>query len=337
MKVFDLHSDLFTDIAFRRAAGERRVFDRLHAPVLRRAGVSSVICVFWVEPAFKDRPLKRFRELTEAVMADLAESEYAVIQPFHSVHTRSANSMEDKIQIYLGLEGVTFAEEELAQSGGTAAGLLDEVTDQQIQHTILVWNEHNAFATGTGAWNPRQSAGLTELGKQWITASSSKGVMVDVSHLDKMSFWDVMETVDGPVIASHSNARALCDHERNLTDDQIRAIAGTGGLIGLNAYGEFVDADEPTVDRFIDHAVHLKEVAGIDHVAFGFDFIKFLEVHPLGDDLNIYTDGLSSVKQVPALLKRMAERGFTEEEIEAISFRNAERFLHRMEERRRNL
>lgn len=334
MKVFDLHSDLFTDIAFRRAAGERNVFDRLHAPVLRAGGVTAVICVFWTEPAFADRPLVRFRELAEAAMADLAESETAVIRPFHGGPDEPSG---DKITLYLGLEGITFVHTLMKESGEPLADILEDLKSRQIQHSILAWNENNAFASGTGEAEPSAEAGLTALGKEWIRKCSADGVLIDVSHLDEPSFWDVLATADGPVIASHSNARAVCDHDRNLTDGQIRAIAETGGLIGLNAYGEFVDAAEPTVDRFIDHAIHLKETASIEHVAFGFDFIQYLEVHPLGDDMNIYTDGLTSASDVPALLQRMAERGFTPQEIEAISFRNAERFLHRMEERRRNL
>lgn len=326
MKVFDLHSDLFTDIAFRKEQREVNVFDRLHYPALKQGGVTSIVCVFWTEPIYRKNPLQRFTNILSYVLEDLAESKYANVIPYGT--TSSASPDDNHISIYLGIEGLSFAAQQLEEIENTSIDtIFESFKGHDIQHAILAWNERNAFASGTGAESDSQQKRLTSLGEKWVKTAAREGVVIDVSHLDERSFWDVINTVDVPILASHSNAMAICSHERNLTDAQLLAIAKSDGLIGLNAYGEFVDEFLPTVDRFIDHAVHIKAVVGVEHLAFGFDFIKYLAPHDIGGGLDIYTAGLEEVTQVPALLTRMRERGFTEAELEAISYQNAERFM----------
>ena len=102
----------------------------------------------------------------------------------------------------------------------------------------LVWNYRNVSADGV--IDPREGGGLTPFGKEVVKAMWEVGMVVDVSHLSEAGFWDLVRMGGGPIVASHSNARALCDHPRILTDDQIRAIAGTGGVIGVNFYPPFL-------------------------------------------------------------------------------------------------
>lgn len=336
MKIFDLHSDLFTDIAFRRARGETNVFDRIHYPALKKGGVSSIVCVYWTEPIFSDNPLERFRELVMHVETDLQESQHAVIQPLNGILDEP--TPDDRIKIYLGIEGISFLEEWMTESGnGTIDTAFEYIEEKSIQHIIMVWNEQNAFASGTGATSITRDRGVTAAGRDLLSNAEKSGFVIDVSHLDEPSFWDVIRHTDSQVIASHSNARAVCDHERNLTDDQIRIIAERNGVIGLNAYGEFVDEQHPNVDRFIDHIDYIVSIAGIDHVAFGFDFLDYLSDYSLGDGLDVLTEGLEDVTKVPALLEQMKQRGYTQSEIEAISHKNAERFMtHLLTERRCN-
>lgn len=105
---------------------------------------------------------------------------------------------------------------------------------------MLTWDEENALATGVQGDADR---GLTETGRRAVRRIQEKGMVMDVSHLNEKSFWGVMDVTAGPVIASHSNAKALCDVPGNLTDEQLRAIRDTGGVVGLNAYCRFVDAN----------------------------------------------------------------------------------------------
>ena len=102
-------------------------------------------------------------------------------------------------------------------------------------------------------------------------------MVMDVSHLNDGGFRDVMKLTEKPVIASHSNCRALCDVRRNLTDDQLRAIRDTGGVVGLNVHHAFVHADpaKQTAQMLARHAAHMAEVMGVEHVACGFDFCEY--------------------------------------------------------------
>ncbi|MBB4824409.1 membrane dipeptidase [Sporosarcina luteola] len=329
MKVFDLHSDLFTDIAMRRSKGERRIFDRLHYPKLKKGKVDSVLCVIWVEREFRECALNRYIFIYEHVMADLAESEHAVV-------CRTFQDMEkmkdlDQIKVFLGLEGLTFMKEWSGNSTeAKLSNAFQELNRNGFHHAILAWNEHNFLASGTGADNGFDPKGLSPFGLAAIGEMEQLNWMIDVSHMDDASFWDIERHVDGTLIASHSNARALCDHERNLTDEQLKAIARKQGLIGLNAHYEFVDPEKPTLDRLVDHAVHIADLIGTEHLAFGFDFLDFFALYEINIGAGGKTIGLESALEVPNLLKRMQQRGFSRQEIERISYGNAYELLKRL-------
>ena len=173
----------------------------------------------------------------------------------------------ERFPILLGIEGLSAIGEDV--------DAIDRLHAFGARHAMLTWNEANALATGAKA-DP--SRGLTELGRRALARLENLHMLVDVSHLNDRSFWDVLATVHGPIVASHSNARALAEHPRDLTDDQLRAIAETGGLVGLNANKNFVSPDpaQQTVDHFVRHAVHIAELVGVRHLAFGFDFNEYL-------------------------------------------------------------
>ena len=139
----------------------------------------------------------------------------------------------------------------------------------------LTWSRPNIFAEGVGAENAGH--GLTELGRQLVRQCNDLGILVDVSHLNEPGFWDVLEVTSKPIVASHSNARALASDERNLSDDQIRALAKNGGLMGINFHVGFLkdgaeSADDVPIGVLVDHIDHIVGLVGIDHVAFGSDF-----------------------------------------------------------------
>ncbi|QTD41284.1 dipeptidase [Sporosarcina sp. Te-1] len=328
MKVFDLHSDLFTDIAIRRSKGERRVFDRLHFPKLQKGKVDSVMCVIWVEREFREASLDRFTFIYEHVLADLAESEHAVI--CRTVQDMENTKDSEHIKVYLGLEGLTFMKEwHGASTEAKISNALQELNRNGFHHAILAWNEHNFLASGTGADNGYDPKGLSPFGLAAIGEMEQLNWLIDVSHMDETSFWDMERHVGGTLIASHSNARALCDHERNLTDEQLKAIARKQGLIGLNAHYEFIDPQTPTLDRLVDHAVYIADLIGTEHLAFGFDFLDFLAPYETTVGSGGKTIGFESAFQVPDLLVRMEQRGFSRQEIERISFWNAYELLKR--------
>ncbi|HUZ02851.1 MAG TPA: dipeptidase [Thermomicrobiaceae bacterium] len=139
----------------------------------------------------------------------------------------------------------------------------------------LVWSRPTIFAEGVGPTN--EGRGLTGLGRELVRECNRMGILIDVSHLNEPGFWDVVEVTERPFVASHSNVRVICDHERNLTDEQIKALAGKGGLMGINyAVGFLVEgakrgSDVP-LSVLVDHIDYIVHLVGIDYVALGSDY-----------------------------------------------------------------
>jgi membrane dipeptidase len=145
----------------------------------------------------------------------------------------------------------------------------------------LVWSRPNAFAEGVPfrfPASPDTGPGLTEAGRELVRACNRLGILVDLSHLNERGFWDVAEISDAPLVATHSNAHALCPSTRNLTDAQLEAVRDSGGVVGVNFAVTFLREDgrrapdETGVDEIVRHVDYLVERMGIDHVAFGSDF-----------------------------------------------------------------
>ena len=167
-----------------------------------------------------------------------------------------------KIAFVLAVEG--------AEPIGNDLSLLDTLHRVGIRMVSFTWNRRTMLADGVGEHDT--GGRLTRLGVNAVRELERLGSVLDVSHLSEAGFWHVAELATRPLIASHSSCRALQDHPRNLSDDQIRAVADSGGFVGLNAFGAFL-ADEPTVESYIDHVEHAVELVGADHVALGPDFI----------------------------------------------------------------
>ncbi len=176
----------------------------------------------------------------------------------------------------------------------------------------LVWNGRNAI--GDGAGEDGTNSRLTSFGRRVVEEMGRLGMIVDVSHLNEPGFWDVMERARAPVIASHSNARRLCDHPRNLRDEQVAAIARSGGVVGLNACPSFLRGDRPpTIDDLVEHAFALAEAGGgWGCVGIGADF-DGIEFGPLG---------FEDPAAFPRLAERLAARGVAGEDIERVFFGN---------------
>jgi membrane dipeptidase len=172
-----------------------------------------------------------------------------------------------------------------ARAGGKLAVVLTIETSEALDGSINVLRmfhrlgiraislTHNPRALAAdGVGETRTGGGLTEFGVRLVREMNELGILVDVSHLSERGFWDVLEVTERPVIASHSCCRALCDHPRNLTDDQLRAIAQNGGVAAITFVPAFVDAQRPSLARLLQHIEHAIAVAGAEHVGLGSDF-----------------------------------------------------------------
>jgi len=197
---------------------------------------------------------------------------------------------------------------------------LDAWVARGISIVGLVHTEHNALASSSGDARPAPY-GLTEAGERLVRRAHALGVAVDVSHASDRAVDDVLQLAretKGIVVATHSNARALCDHPRNLSDAQLRGIASTGGVIGLNFHSPFVVRGRAaTLADVVRQAQHLVKVAGVAHVAIGADFEG--GIRP--------AQGLEDASRFPALAKALEHAGLSEAAVRQLFSENALRVL----------
>jgi membrane dipeptidase len=153
-------------------------------------------------------------------------------------------------------------------------------------------------------------SGLTQFGREVVQEMNKLGMVIDVSHLNEKGFWDVIKNSCDPIIASHSNARVLCDHVRNLTDDQIQAIAQTGGVIGVTFVRNFLSSipEEASVETVLNHINHIEELVGAKHIGIGSDY----------DGMGPGPKGLEHVGKVKNITRGLIQHGYSDDEIKGI-------------------
>lgn len=174
---------------------------------------------------------------------------------------------------------------------------------------------HNkSSCAADGCWEAREGVGLTRFGVSLVQEMNRLGMLVDLAHVSPGAFFHALEVSAQPVLFSHGNARALCDHPRNLTDDQLRALAQQGGVIGVSFVPIFVDAQAPTLERLLDHIDHIVGIAGIQSVALGSDFDG-------GGTL------IANVLEIESITAGLLARGYAEADVRAILGENALRVL----------
>jgi membrane dipeptidase len=189
-----------------------------------------------------------------------------------------------------------------------------------------VWSRPNIFGEGVPfrcPSSPDTGPGLTDLGKALIGACNRLKILIDLSHLNERGFWDVAGLSDAPLVATHSNAHAICPHARNLTDKQLAAIGRSGGLVGVNFAVSFLRPDggrdrSTPLDLIVQHVEHLLEYAGEHHVGFGSDF----DGAPMPAELG-------NAAGLPKLVEALRSRGFSHKLVEKLCFRNWLRVLRK--------
>ena len=175
-----------------------------------------------------------------------------------------------------------------------------------------VWNRANVLS-GTNAEDPER--GLYAEGRDFIRALEEYGIYPDVSHLSDAGFWDLVHIARRPIVASHSNARAVCPHRRNLTDDQFRAIRDSGGVVGLNLYLHFVG--QPTMDALVAHVEHFLALDGEKTLCLGGDL----------DGCEALAAGMTGMQDVPKLYEALKARGYSDALLEDIFWNNLRRLI----------
>jgi membrane dipeptidase len=185
-----------------------------------------------------------------------------------------------------------------------------------IRSLTLTWNQRNQLADGMGETVTK--GGLTTFGREVVREMNRLGMLIDIAHLSEAGFWDVLSLSEQPVAVTHACCAALHEHARNLTNEQLQALAENEGIIGINYCPHFLGKQKKiTLDHVIAHLEYAVSVAGINHVGLGSDF----------DGIDKTPQGLEDVAKVPALIEKMLQRGWHEEEVKKIMGGNFIRVL----------
>lgn len=208
----------------------------------------------------------------------------------------------------------------LALEGGSALnGKLENVDyffKKGVRLMTLTWNHRNELGVGAVTANDE---GLTPFGKQVVKRMNALGMIVDVSHLSDGGFYDVCQCSNVPFVASHSNARRICNHPRNLTDAMIAEIAKRQGMIGINLYPPFLtEKTEATIEHVLRHIEHILSIGGEDCIGLGCDF----------DGIDRTPKDIHGVQDIEKIYNRLLQCNYNETLVEKIVYRNFIAFLH---------
>lgn len=212
---------------------------------------------------------------------------------------------QNKIGCLLHLEG--------AEALGSDVELIRIFYCLGLRSIGLTWNYRNLMADGVN--EGASAGGLSKKGRQLIRELSNLGIILDLAHLSEKSFYEAIEFYDKPLIVSHANARNLCAHRRNLSDDQLKAVQANDGVVGVTGVKDFVSANDATIIDLIDHIIYITDLIGSRHVALGSDFD--------GADHMVMT-GIDDYRHWENLLQK---KGFSPAEIDSILYSNALRIL----------
>jgi len=309
LSVFDAHVDSLQRALDLGHDLGRRGPGQLDLERGRAGGLGAVVLVCWCEPAYVPPERGGARARTEALLDCL----HALVErhPERVRFARDGGELEranrsGRVAAIAGIEGGHSIEDSLET--------LEHFFARGVRVMTLVWNVHlcwiRSCQDGAGPGVPE---GLSGFGRAVVRRMNELGMLVDLSHAGERAFFDALEAGERPAIASHSACRALHDHPRNLSDDQMRALAASGGVCGIVFVPGFLGAGGRadgvvTSERVLDHVVHAVEVMGVEHVGLGSDF----------DGTPTPPRGLEDASCYPVLAEGLAARGFAQDEVLAV-------------------
>ena len=300
-KIFDAHCDTLTKLSEKDALQN---FDgMINGGMLREYGGYIQVFAAYINKKYEN-PLSRAMEI-----ADIFHRETAAcgMVPVFDGETLSRTMEEGKVGAILSMED--------------GRGLCGSLSVLRMLYRLgfrlltLTWNGENELGQGAVG---SEGGGLTPFGKEVVRELNRLGMAADVSHLSEQGFWDTLEISRKPIIASHSNAKAICDHPRNLTDVQIRALIKTGGGIGINFYTVFLNGKEKAdMTDVIRHMEHILSLGGEDALGIGSDF----------DGIPTAPEGLGTAREMQTLFEALSRLGYRDALIEKIAYKNFARIF----------
>ncbi len=315
--VVDAHSDYPVYMLMAQKRGNSDVFKTEHLPKLRSAGVR--LETVTVGGDFQIGEMDLRSPLVTLAILDCAHEQLKTcgddVILIETATDLAGLDRSERIGILFALEGTAPLT--------TDVSLLRTYYRLGVRSLMLTHNERNCFADGCA--EPPQG-GLSRLGRELLQEINRLHMVLDLSHSNERTFYDALELYSGTPIASHSNARSLCDHPRNLTDQQIKEIAARSGVIGMNFLSRFVDSDSPkaTPDRLVDHIIYMANQVGVEHIGIGPDYADYYmdELTEWARKHNLppmaFTAGLESVSQLPLLTEVLINRGFSDSDVRKI-------------------
>ena len=304
LPIIDLRSPCMADVIARCRKGEKDPFS-IYLPRYKKGHICAILAFIEIE---SDRfPIS----LTDTLInLDLLKQEiYKVDSGFVIASTpediRKAKET-GKIALVFGLEGG-------APLRGNVS-ILRTFHELGLRWIELTWNVRNEIGDGV---NEQGASGLSNSGRKIVQEMNRLGMIIDVAHISPNSFESVIEITEAPIIASHSSCRAICNHPRNLTDQQIERIAKNGGLVGLCFYPAFLsESGHATINDVLRHMNHIRDLVGVEYIGLGPDFIDCVV-----SDVAFPKD-LEDTTKITNLIKPMLDEGYSVEDIQKIFSEN---------------
>ena len=315
--VFDLHCDTAVELfAQKKDWGS----SDLHVDLTRAGQLLHHIQVYSFCCVYGPRGEALTREEAEEKFIASVSAFYTELQRHKDTHRlcRCAEDMlaaakQGKQSVFLSLEGPEVI--------GCDPGRLEELKELGIVMTTLTWNHANLLAG-----SHKTGEGLTPQGKAFVRRAQELGIVIDVSHLSDRAFRDLCDVTTAPIVASHSNSRAVCGNSRNLTDEQFKIICNFGGLVGLNLYAPFLrENGQADFSDFKRHMDHFLELGGAHHLALGGDL----------DGCDALPIGFTGIQSWNDLGRYLLQSGCEEEQLLHVFNNNAVHFfLQHLQKRR---
>ncbi|GAA0077905.1 dipeptidase [Clostridium sp. CTA-5] len=307
MKFIDLHCDTASKIYYNKLNFENDIC-KVNIDKLKKGESLAQVFAFFIDQDITRSPYEEFIKLYNNFKLEFSnyDNEINIVTNLNELEKCKKNN---KIGAFLSIE-----EGEVIQGESEK---LREVYEMGIRILTITWNYPNALGYPNANYRYKNN-GLTTRGIELIKEAEELGIILDVSHLSDGGFYDLVRFSKKPFIASHSNAREVTNHPRNLTDEMIRLLSNNGGVMGINFCSDFLGTEKiSSLEEIITHIKHIKNIGGIDVIALGSDFD--------GIDNEVEIENCSEFNK---LYKYLKINGFKDSEIEKIFYKNALRVFN---------